>query len=515
MKKNIIFIIFITLILNTLFSEQRYALIIGNSDYNELGALKNPVNDATDMAQALETIGFQVSLIKNANLIEMEDSVTAFKKNLSRSSDNIGFFYYAGHGVQSNGENFLIPSHARISSESYLKSRSFSVNILMDELKYAGNSLNIIVLDACRDNPFNWNRSGSRGLVVVGSRPAGSIVVYATSEGAVASDGTGRNGLFTGELLKHLTKPNIDISKVFRLTGAGVQNKSNGKQVPAIYNQFFDEKNLVQKEVASLIIPTDKEKRYDEHNKPEQSITSSSGIDLILVESGSFKMGSNEGDTDQQPSHNVRITKDYYIGKYEVTQKEWRTVMGNNPSFFKGDSKPVEKISWYDAIEYCNKLSEKEGLTPVYSGSGRDVKFNSNASGYRLPTEAEWEFAARGGENSKGYKYSGSNSVKKVAVYIKNSMKDFGTKNVGTKLPNELGLYDMSGNVQEWCWDWKESYSSSSQIDPRGNFSGSDRIVRGGSWGGNAEESLTIYRYGYYPEFNYNGLGFRVVKPLN
>lgn len=238
--KKIIIISFLILSCS-IFSQNRYALVIGNSKYNELSELKNPKNDAADISNKLKELGFSVTTILDSDLYELEESIFTFKQKLSESKDNIGFFYYAGHGIQFQGQNFLIPVDTNIPSESYLKTRAFSTSILMDELNLARNELNIVVLDACRDNPFGWSRSSSRGLTVIGNRPAGSIVVYATSEGDVASDGEGRNGLFTSELLKHLNKPDTEIEKIFKLTGKGVQDRSNGRQIPAIYNKYFGE----------------------------------------------------------------------------------------------------------------------------------------------------------------------------------------------------------------------------------------------------------------------------------
>ena len=162
----------------------------------------------------------------------IENAVINLKNKLSVSKDSIGFFYYAGHGVQSNGQNYLIPSGANIPDEAFLKTKSLSTQIVMDLLQSAGNNLNMVILDACRDNPFSWSRSGSRGLSVVGSQPPGSIIVYATSAVSTAKDGTGRNGMFTTELLKHLKTPGIDVTEVFRLTGAGVRDTSGGSQIP-------------------------------------------------------------------------------------------------------------------------------------------------------------------------------------------------------------------------------------------------------------------------------------------
>ncbi len=231
--------------------------------------------------------------------------------------------------------------------------------------------------------------------------------------------------------------------------------------------------------------------------------------DFIYVEGGRFQMGSTTGDSDEEPVHQVTVST-FYMSKYEVTQKEWREVMGSSPSRFSGDNLPVEQVSWYDAVEYCNVLSVQKGLTPVYTINGTSVTANWSANGYRLPTEAEWEYAARGGNSSNGYKYAGGHSPGEVAWYGGNSGGE--TQPVGRKAPNEMGLYDMSGNVWEWCWDWYGSYSSGSQSNPRGPASGSDRVNRGGSWLSGAGVLRSAYRGGNGPGSSGYNLGFRLVR---
>ena len=236
---------------------------------------------------------------------------------------------------------------------------------------------------------------------------------------------------------------------------------------------------------------------------------------FVFVEGGTFHMGSIRGDghgnVAERPMHTVTV-KSFIMGKYPVTQKEWIAVMGVNPSYFKGDNRPVEQVSWYDAVEYCNHLSLNEGLTPAYTINGTDVTWNRNANGYRLPTEAEWEYAARGGNGSpENYTYSGSNDAKEVAWYSGNS--NGSTRDVGMKKPNSLGLYDMSGNVWEWCWDWYGSYSNSIQHNPTGPSSGSNRIGRGGGWNNSVQFVRPTYRYSSPPAIRGSLLGFRLVRP--
>lgn len=209
---------------------------------------------------------------------------------------------------------------------------------------------------------------------------------------------------------------------------------------------------------------------------------------LILVEKGKNEAG--------------EIDYDFYIGRYTVTQKQWKKIMGNNPSYFIGKKKlPVEQVTWYDTIMYCNKLSEKEGLEKVYTyrkikdNELEDVQMNEKANGYRLPTNKEWEYSARGGIHSKGYIYAGSNNIDEVAWYDDNSADK--THQVGTKKANELGIYDMTGNVWEWCYD---------------TYNSSRRILSGGSWdyfSGYCEVSYWSYDH---PSFRYYNIGFRICR---
>ena len=236
-------------------------------------------------------------------------------------------------------------------------------------------------------------------------------------------------------------------------------------------------------------------------DKPENiiiQVKNDVSIEMVRVEAGTFTMGStlkkNYKYDHGKPPHSVTLTNDYYIGKYEVTQALWKAVMGNNPSSFKGDNLPVDKVSWDDCQDFISKLNRITGKT------------------FRLPTEAEWEYAARGGNKSRGYKYSGSNDPSKVAWYWKRNSDDK-THAVGTKKPNELGIYDMSGNVSEWCQDIYGSYSSSSQTNPTGATSGSYRVIRGGSSCGYSTDwwNRLASRLNRSPDDRNYGLGLRLV----
>jgi hypothetical protein len=197
------------------------------------------VNDANDMTAALGGLGFTVDTVVNGSRVQMEEAIDRFRNRLSASKNTYGFLFYAGHGVQSGGVNYLIPVDADIRSESYLRDRAVCVQGMLDEINQAGNELNIVVLDACRNNPFSWSRGGSRGLQVVANQPADSIILYATAAGMTAADGEGRNGLFTSRLLKNLQTPGLEVSEIFRRTGEDVARTSGGSQTPVMYSQFY------------------------------------------------------------------------------------------------------------------------------------------------------------------------------------------------------------------------------------------------------------------------------------
>ena len=211
---------------------------------------------------------------------------------------------------------------------------------------------------------------------------------------------------------------------------------------------------------------------------------------MIAVKGGTFQMGIDDGYEWEKPVHQVTLS-DYYIGETEVTQELWSAVMGSNPSKFTGNmQRPVEWVSWNDCQTFISKLNQLTGET------------------FRLPTEAQWEYAARGGNKSKGYTYSGSNAIDDVAWYNDNS--DRMTHPVKTKAPNELGIYDMSGNVFEWCSDWYGSYSSAAQTDPTGSDTGFHRVYRGGSWNTFATDCRVANRNRNMPALGRSSYGLRL-----
>jgi formylglycine-generating enzyme required for sulfatase activity len=229
----------------------------------------------------------------------------------------------------------------------------------------------------------------------------------------------------------------------------------------------------------------------------ETAITNSIGMKFVLIQAGEFTMGSSENEKDHQADetqHKVKITKPFYMQTTEVTQAQWKAVVGNNPSHFKGDDLPVEQLSWDDAQEFLKKLSVKENVK------------------YRLPTEAEWEYACRAGSTTRFCFGDDDSKLVEYAWYSNNS--DRKTHDVGTKKPNAWGLYDMHGNVREWCNDWYDEnyYKNRPAEDPQGPASGVSRVLRGGDWPYGSRRCRSAYRRRYGPSFHGVSVGFRAAR---
>jgi formylglycine-generating enzyme required for sulfatase activity len=597
---------------------KRVALVIGNGAYTSAPPLKNPPNDARDMAVTLKALGFDVTSGINVNQRDMKRLIREFGQKLKAGGS--GLFYYAGHGVQSKGRNYLIPVDAEIQSEAEVEDSGVDVGLVLNFMDDAQNGLNIVILDACRNNPFSRSfRSASDGLAQVDA-PTGTLIAYATAPGRVASDGTGHNGLYTSELLKQMRVAGLSATEMFMRVRADVMKQTANKQVPweasslvgafyfiapksagtlaepaseskvdsaafelsyweTIKNSTYAEafraylekypsgqfaslaKNRISsldastrrvesKPVSNDVSPTelafwdsiknsndpedfkdylskypggqfnglaqrriavlantaktqptttagtsDVSKSTNAPAKPKP-VQNKYGIEMVYIPPGEFMMGSENGEKNEQPVHRVTISQAFYIGRYEVTQAQWKEVMGNNPSRFKGDNLPVESVSWEDAQSFIQKLNQM-----------------NDGYAYRLPTEAEWEYACRAGTTGD---YAGD--LDSMAWYSAN----YGGKThpVGTKQPNGFGLYDMHGNVWEWCQDWYDAsyYASSPASDPQGPGSGKYRVLRGGSWNYVATFLRSAFRYRTTPDLRsshyYDYDGFRVVAAV-
>jgi formylglycine-generating enzyme required for sulfatase activity len=546
--------------------QRRLALVIGNGAYQNANPLKNPPNDAKAIADVLRELGFEVTLGVNKPQREMKQMMREFGQRL-RTQGGVGLFYYAGHGVQAKGHNYLVPVAAVIQSEADLEDEAIDVNYVLNLMDEAQNALNIVILDACRNNPFGRSfRSAQNGLAQV-KAPTGTLIAYATAPDDIAADGGGANSPYTEELIKEMRLPGVLVETMFRRVAEQVSARSGGRQEPwfsanvkgdfyfttatssslsntpanidavAVEREYWetirsssdaqDYKDYLQtypngaySGVARAKIrqietaknpqpsdfqPTNTQPSNSGGNKASEPVGpgktgaslpksfKSQGIEMVYIPPGRFMMGSTNGSGDEKPVHEVTISQIFYMGRYEVTQAQWQAVMGNNPSYFKdcGGNCPVEQVSWDDAQAFINKLNEA-----------------NDGFKYRLPSEAEWEYACRAG--TTGDYYAGD--VDDIGWYEDNSGKK--TRAVGGKQPNAFGLYDMSGNVWEWCRDWHHPNYEGAPSDGSAWLSASEqryRVLRGGSWFFSAAALRSAYRYDVTPDSRYGYVGFRVV----
>jgi formylglycine-generating enzyme required for sulfatase activity len=521
-------------------SNQRLALVIGNGAYRTL-PLKNPVNDAVDMAGALRKLGFEVVLRTDVGLKPMEKAIKAFGRDLRRGG--VGLFYFAGHGMQVEGRNYLIPADADIESESDVRFESVDAGRVLGKMEDAGNALNIVILDACRDNPFARSfRSGTQGLARMDA-PKGSIIAYATAPGSVAADGHGRNGIYTKNLLAHIDSPGLSIETFFKKVRIGVISETQDRQVPwessSLTGDFFfsRKRGLVVQAVEKKtpapplsgrpsVTPSVKkdagpkaesrETRLAMGSRPGKSvareltrhrpeINNALGMTFAFVSPGSFTMGSPGTETGREQDerrHRVTLTRGFFMQTTEVTRTQWEAVMGGHSSDAKdcGGDCPVVSVSWNEAQAFIEKLNRLEG-------AGR----------YRLPREAEWEYACRAGRATA---FSGG-GIRKTGCSREPGLASYGwycrnagghPRPVGKKTPNAWGLYDMHGNVGEWCQDRFGAYPAGPVSDPAGPGQGACRTFRGGSWADGAGACRSAVRNCQPADFRGNHLGFRLVR---
>jgi len=501
-------------------SQKRVALVIGNGAYTKAKPLANPSNDAADMATALKALGFEVISGVDRNKRQMETLIREFGTKLA-ASGGVGLFYYAGHGLQVGGENFLVPVDADIPEEDEVAYSAVSINLVLSKMQTAKNDLNIIILDACRNNPFarSWrsfrDNSNTDGLAKI-SPPTGTLVLYATEPGKVASDGAGRNGLFTEALLKQIKRPDLEYDKMVKAVSTDVWQKSNRQQLPwkegnTLQDFYFalrveqqtDQVNKLPISQTPVKPQPEIEKKSEIKPKPVKptgtisKIVLPGGIEMRFsyIQPGEFQMGSNASSYDKPVA--VRLTRGFEMQVTEVTQAQWKALMGDLPSKcdsgslsgnFVGDNKPVICVSWDDAQEFVNQMNL---LNDGYL--------------YRLPTEVEWEYTARAGTKEDVLK-----NPDKVAWISDNSGET--TRDVATKQANAWGVYDMYGNVIEWCQDWFDKTTGGTLTDPTGPGSSpyNARVARGGSFSSFAD--WTWRRWGVTPSNRTNFYGFRLVR---
>lgn len=505
---------------------RRMALVLGNKAYKYANKLQNPVNDANDMAVALKQLGFEVSPPTiDADYRTTIAAINDFVAKLQ--PDDVVILYYSGHGIGYNGKNYILPTDANITCIERIDEHGISIGRIQSDFEQKHVRTSLLFLDACRNMPTlkacqsnTKDLSAPGGMVRPANTPHGSMMIFATEEGTTADDNlTGRNGLFTGELLKYLTLPGLGIRAIIDSTIAGVMTRTNGFQSPARYDKLWGDFVFLNTPVTKGSVttnPAPNPKPYTPRPAPTGN--------YIPVKASVFRMGAANRPYNEQPVHEVQVS-DFYMARFEVTISEWQAFckaqqrpMPTIPDVETPDSYwrdkgrfPITNITWFEAVEYANWLSEQQGLLKAYRIDDYNVDWDRSANGYRLPTEAEWEMAARG--HTPDLPFAGSRIEQEVSWSQENSNDN--THPVGGKKPNDLNLHDLTGNVWEWCWDWYDEYyyRRSEKANPAGVATGTMRSIRGGSWL-TAINNITIRR-GRSPRTQSTEIGFRLVRSNN
>ena len=531
----------------------------------KLGNLQNPVKNARDIAAILKSrFGFETEILENPTQDQIIRKLNELTRLYTRNedgkhpSDGQLFLFFSGHGMSEDENGYFLPADADPSAP-------WQKGIAYEIWRPKINNINcrhiLVALDACYSVRFDpdwknkpdgqFRRPGEltdsqRALanyeaykarvfftsdnkedqtpdrynfakkLIEGLRSANATDGFLTSkqlfanfvEGATPTPRAGTFGddepssAFLLYDLNGAPKPAPVSTPANTEADDRAFEKAQKRNTLESYQDYLDVfpegRHVGACNTAMAALKTPPNTAPVETNTGNKDVSGMPADGFVLVKGGTFTMGCTDEqkdcEDDEKPAHKVTLS-DFYISPYEVTQQQWKQVMGNNPSKASKDCDqcPVENVSWDDVQDFLKKLNAQ--------GQGRN---------YRLPTEAEWEYAARGGNLTKGFLYSGSKDISLVAWYNGNSGNK--TQPVGKRKPNELGLYDMSGNVWEWCSDWKGDYTSGSQNNPTGPASGSYRVLRGGGWNGNPQYCRVAYRSSNTPTFRFNALGFRLAR---
>ncbi len=493
-------------------ARKQVALVIGNAAYSN-GPLANSVRDAEAMAARLRQLGYDVSLVTNAGRKSMGQALDDFVGKLG--TGDVGFFYYSGHGVQVEGENYLIPVDFQGKDETDVRYDTHPISRVQERMERSGAQLSILVLDACRDNPFHSaTRSAGGGLAAM-SGGRGTFIAFATSPGKTASDNSGgKNGLFTQYLLEGLSVKGLGLGEVFDYVRERVDMASSGKQLPwtlssVVGRYTFLPSETVAPEAPSAAISTAVPSPHAFVRTGDVKVNAKDGLKYVWIAPGSFTMGCSPNDGDclreEGPAHPVNITKGFWMGQTLVTVGAWKKYSADtgkpplrdrdsSPRRFNesagDDNLPATLLNWNEARDFC-----------AWSGG-------------RLPGEAEWEFAARAGTTGPRYgnidaiAWDGDNSGRArldASAIMRTDQKSYSQRlfdngnnphPVAQKQANAWGVYDMLGSMYQWTADWFDEnyYARSENRDPIGPSSGQYRVLRGASWTSEPRHVRASYR---------------------
>ena len=585
-------------------SSKKLALVIGNSEYPK-APLKNPVNDAASMEAALKKLGFQVTLVKNADLRHLRESIDEFAAKLGPGS--LGLFYFAGHGVQVNSVNYLVPVDFAASSEDDVQYEAYPASRIQAKLEGSGARLRVLILDACRNNPYRYKRDASEGLAAMSINAEGTLIAFATGDNNTAAENPAEsNGLYTKFLIPALMTPGLNLRDAFQKAKEDVYKSSQRKQNPSVYENIVGQYALVPgppsaatppptltasvtpattpvdparaarlaeadktwatikssknpqdfdnfilaypgskevrdammramelrrtpdptpatKEVAS-ITPTPALTPKEEKEPPRRGLRGKEngstlmpgsskmnpkdGLTYVWIPAGNFTMGCSPNDMmcapDEKPPHPVTISRGFFMGQTPVTNEVWNRI--GHPSAW------AEREVTHSGKTFKLSQTSMLGNVPAVGMLWDEARVFCQKVGGRLPTEAEWEYAARAGTTSMRYARPAAISVSTDENGRERALP--GPARVAQKEKNLWNLYDMYGNVMQWTEDrfGPTYYEKRVEQDPQGPSEGSARVVRGGSFERNAATRLRASeRMSLMPRIYGYDVGFRCV----
>jgi len=506
----------------------RVALVIGNANYPDARTpLSTTTKDARTLADEFRRIDFDVDFKENLSKETMQAAITAFTGKITNGT--VALLYFSGFGLDVGKQTYLIPVNAQIWTEADVRRDGISVDAVLADMHRRGAKVKIIILDAARRNPFERRfRASAVGLAPIDA-PIGTLALYSAAPGKVIDENTGANSLFVGELIKELRSPNLTAEDIFNRTRIGVSRASNNEQVPWVTSSLVEEfyfglSNSAVKAPASAPSPPPAPPSPSTSTASRSSPTVSTppsresarlGFkpgdvfrdcpdcpEMVVLPAGSFGMGSSSDY--EKPVHRVSIARSFAIGLREVTFNEWDKCVDDGGCKTRADDRgwgrgdrPVINVSWLDTKEFVAWVSQKTGRV------------------YRLPSEAEWEYAARAGTDTPFW-WGRDAGSRQANCRECNTGQSAETLPVGTFNANPFGLYDTAGNAAEWVEDcWNDNYVGA-PTDGSAWVTGQCRlrVLRGGSFDSQSKFARSMARFRYDFDVRYSANGFRVVREL-